>query len=130
MSGMNKVYLMGHLGSDPKLSISKKGKEFTRLNVATNKSYRNAEGLWDSKTEWHSVMVWGKRGELCTQRLKKGSKVMIEGALHSYESKDEKGEIQYHTTVTASNVEYFLPKTAKSDASGYTQRIIENVANA
>jgi len=109
MNGVNKVILVGTLGADPKNVTSKEGKTFTSLSLATNRYWRNKEGTLERKTDWHRVAVWGKKGSLCEQHLKKGSPVCIDGYLSNYEI-DEDGTKRWMTSITAYDVE-FIPKT-------------------
>lgn len=78
---MNRVFLMGHLGQQPELMTSKAGKSYTRLNVATNRRWSDPEGEAKESTDWHSVFVWGPLAERCTEHLRKGALVFVEGSL-------------------------------------------------
>ncbi len=89
MNGFSKVFIMGTLGSDPKAFTSREGKEFTSLNLATNRYWRNKEGSMERKTDWHRVMVWGKKALICQENLKKGSAVCVEGYLSTYAEENE-----------------------------------------
>jgi single-strand DNA-binding protein len=109
MNGLNKVIIVGTLGSDPRLCTAKDGKGFTALSLATNRYWKNKEGTVERRTDWHSVTVWGKKGTLCQEHLKKGNPVCIEGYLTTYESEDEGGKKRYVTSITAEDVN-FLPK--------------------
>lgn len=106
MFGINKVYLVGFLGSDPQACKSKAGKDYTKLSVATHRSRKTEDG-WDTITDWHNVTVWGKQGESCVQNLRKGSKVMVEGYLSHYEVIDAEGDSKKMTGITAHNIEFF-----------------------
>ena len=117
MYGLNKVYLVGFLGSDPEANKSKNGKDYVRLNLATHRSTKTADGQWEAVTDWHNVTVWGKRAESCAQNLRKGAKVMVDGYLSHYESTDEKGETRRQTAITANNVEFFNAAQLRTRAS-------------
>src|SRR5258708_2655178 len=60
MKSMNRVFLIGNLGADPELQISKVGKTYTRLRLATHRSWLNKDDQWEERTDWHSVFVWGR----------------------------------------------------------------------
>lgn len=82
MTGINKIFLAGNLGRKPVLHKSKNGKTFSFLQLATHRmAYNN--GSWDKKTDWHSVLVWGKKAEICEKYLEKGSPLAIEGFLEA-----------------------------------------------
>src|SRR5665213_3596767 len=86
MNGLNKVIIVGTLGSDPKNITGKDGKTFTSLSLATNRFWKNKEGTVERRTDWHRVTVFGKKGILCQEYLKKGNPVCIEGYLSTYET--------------------------------------------
>lgn len=111
MKGLNKVFIMGHVGNDPEIKLSNKGKNFARLSIATNNFRINPEsGERAKETAWHTVFVWGKQGELCAQYLRKGSPVLVEGYMSPYVSTDKSGDRQYKVSVHADRVD-FLPAT-------------------
>jgi single-strand DNA-binding protein len=107
MNGVNKVILVGTLGHDPAPNTSREGKDYTSLSLATNRYWRNKNGDLERRTDWHRVMVWGKKATLCQEYLKKGAPVAVEGFLSSFEV-EEDGKRRWITSVTASDVE-FLP---------------------
>lgn len=81
MRSLNKVILIGYLGANPELQISKAGKAYSRLRLATHRSFQNAEDQWETKTDWHSVFVWGPLAQRCCHDMQKGALVLVEGAL-------------------------------------------------
>lgn len=90
MSNKNMVRLDGHIGFDPEVREIAKGRKVARISVATHDSYKNAEGVDVTNTQWHTAVAWGRTAELVEQMLRKGSAVVIEGRLvhRSYEGKD------------------------------------------
>ena len=82
MNGINKIFLAGNLVRKPQLHKNKNGKVFSFLKIATNRFSYN-EGNWDKKTDWHSVLVWGRKAELCERFLDKGTPLAIEGFLEN-----------------------------------------------
>ena len=95
----NKVQLIGNLGNDPEMVTMENGNKLAKFSIATNESYKNAEGEKVTDTQWHNVVAWGKLAEIAENYLTKGKEVMIEGKLmsRSYETKD--GEKRYVTEV-------------------------------
>jgi single-strand DNA-binding protein len=75
------VIIVGNLGRDPEMRYTPTGQAVTTMNVATNRQYTGADGNVVKETIWFRVSVWGKQAETCSQYLKKGSKVLIEGRL-------------------------------------------------
>jgi single-strand DNA-binding protein len=91
MRGVNKVFLLGNLGGDVEMRYGKDGQPIARFSVATGHARKNEDGTWDERTDWHKVKAFGPLAERCSQRLSKGSPVLVDGRLspHSYE--DEAG---------------------------------------
>lgn len=90
-NSLNKVMLIGRLGDDPKLSYTQSNTAFARMRIATSEKYKDQNGDWVEKTEWHTVKAWGRLAEICQQILRKGTQVYVEGALQTsqYEDKDK-----------------------------------------
>lgn len=107
MKGFTRVFLIGYLGRDPELQTSKNGAPYTKLNVSTHRSRKLDDGKWDTSTEWHKIMVWGARAELCARSLSKGSPVAVEGYLESYKYEREGGAVT-QVAIVADHV-HFLP---------------------
>lgn len=97
--GLNKVMLIGNLGQDPEVKYTPNGTCVARLNVATNESKKDKEGNWVDYTEWHRVTFYQKRAEVCKDYLSKGSKIYIEGRLHTHSWDNEAGVKQYMTEI-------------------------------
>lgn len=102
--GLNQVTLIGNLGADPELRSTSNGTSVLKLRLATTESYIDGEGNRQSKTEWHSVTVWGKRAEGLSSILRVGNRVAIVGSLRTNSWETEEGEKKYRTEVHALNV--------------------------
>lgn len=96
---VNRVSLLGRLGRDPDLRFTGTGTPFCRLRVATNDSFKNQEGEWTERTEWHTLVAWGKLAEICNQYLKKGDQAYFEGGLQTRSFEDSNGNTRYVTEV-------------------------------
>jgi single-strand DNA-binding protein len=81
MQGMNRVILCGRLGFNPEIKMSKNGKPYSLLRLATDRGFMNEQAEWENKTDWHSVFVWGPLAERCAHNFRKGALLYIEGAL-------------------------------------------------
>ena len=88
---INKVILVGNLGRDPEIRHFDNGGAVARFSVATNENYRDRNGDWQTRTEWHNVNVWGPSAERASQTLSKGKLVYIEGKLTSRKWQDKEG---------------------------------------
>ncbi|WP_339659359.1 single-stranded DNA-binding protein [uncultured Polaribacter sp.] len=100
----NKVQLIGNLGSNPEIITLESGKKLAKFSLATNESYKNAQGEKVIDTQWHNIVVWNKTAEIVEKYLVKGNEVAIEGKLttRSYETKE--GEKRYITEVVCNEL--------------------------
>lgn len=105
MAGINKVILVGRLGTEPEVKTVSSGQTVARLSLATSETW-NKDGQKHERTEWHRVVVWGKLGELCGQYLHKGRQVYIEGKLQTRSWEDQNGQKRYTTEIVAANVQF------------------------
>lgn len=112
--GMNRVFLFGNLCADPEYRTTSGGTGVLKLRMATNERYLDKDKAWQERTEYHSVTVWGKRGEALSRFLTKGSSVFVEGSLRT-SSYEKDGEKRYKTEIVASNV---LLTGGKRDGGG------------
>lgn len=116
MSGVNKVILVGRLGTDPELKYTQGGQPVARLSVATSEQWTDKNGQKQERTEWHRVVVWGKLGELCGKYLTKGRQAYVEGRLQTRSWEDQQGQKRYSTEIVASTVQ-FLGSGASAESS-------------
>lgn len=101
--GLNRVMLLGNLGADPDLRFTGGGEAILKLRLATSESYMDRDKRRQERTEWHSVVVWGKRAEALAKILAKGSRIFIEGTLRT-SSFEVDGQKRYRTEVIAREV--------------------------
>ncbi len=99
--GINKVILVGNLGSDPEVRYTPSGTAVANFNLATNEAYKDKEGTLQEKTEWHRIVVWDRLAEICEKYLKKGSQIYIEGSLQTRQYEDKEGVTKYTTEIKA-----------------------------
>lgn len=102
--GLNRVMLLGNLGADPELRMTAGGQAVLNLRLATTESYLDKNKTRQERTEWHSVTLWGKRGEGLSRILRKGDRLFIEGGIRTSSYDDREGVKRYKTEVVASNV--------------------------
>ena len=102
---LNRVELLGHLGSDPELRYLETGTALATFSVATSRRWTDAAGQEQEETEWTRVAAWGKLAEICGQYLHKGSRVYVEGRLRTRSWNDaETGERRSSTEVIADDL--------------------------
>ena len=102
---VNKVILIGNLGADPEMRYTPSGTPVATLRLATSRKWKDKDGNPQDETEWHRVIVWSQSAEYCSNYLSKGSKVYIEGRLHTGKWKDQNGNDRYTTEIIASTVQ-------------------------
>ena len=100
----NKVQLIGNLGGKPEVRTLDGGKKMARFSVATNESYRNAQGDKVTETQWHNLVAWGKVAELAEKFLDKGTEVAIEGKLTNRSYTDKAGNKKQVTEVVVNEL--------------------------
>jgi single-strand DNA-binding protein len=102
--GLNRVMLFGNLGADPELRMTSGGQAVLKLRLATSETYLDRNKVRQERTEWHSVVVWGKRAEGLAKILSKGSRLFIEGGLRTSSYDDKEGHKRYKTEIVANNI--------------------------
>jgi single-strand DNA-binding protein len=104
--GVNKVILVGNLGQDPESRTTPGGTTVTNIRIATTDSWTDKQsGEKKEQTEWHTVVMWNRLGEIAAEYLKKGSQVYIEGRLQTRKWQDKEGKDRYSTEVVASDMQ-------------------------
>jgi len=117
MASLNKVMIIGNVGSDPEMRFTPSGKPVTSFRVATNRTYTTPDGDRKEETEWFTVVTWNKLAEQCNQFLNKGRLVYAEGRLRTRVWEGQDGQKHYRTEVIASRVS-FLDKKGASLVEG------------
>jgi len=105
MATMNLAILVGHLGQDPKYSVTQSGNPVANLSIATSTRLKGKDDQWTDKTEWHRVTAWGKDAEFCDKFLTKGALVLIEGRIETRKWQDKDGADRYSTEIIAHRVQ-------------------------
>ncbi len=118
---LNKVLLIGHLGADPESRFTTSGSAVTNFNVATNESWRSAEGDTKEKTEWHRVVLFGKMAETAAEYMKKGQLVFIEGRLQT-RSWEDKDKVKRYTTEVLCDNFTMLGRKSEGESTGHSQK--------
>ncbi len=112
---VNKAILVGHLGADPESRFTPSGVAVSTFNMATNESWKNSEGNYEDRTEWHRIVLYGKAAETANEYMKKGQMAYIEGRIRTRSWEDKDGITRYTTEVLADR---FTMLGRKSDNSG------------
>lgn len=96
--------IIGNLTRDPETRTTTQGLVVTTFSVATNLVWTDSNGQRQEKAEYHNVVAWRKLGEICSQYLKKGGKVYIEGRLQTRDWEGQDGVRRYRTEIVAENM--------------------------
>lgn len=109
---MNKSILHGNVGKDPEVKTIGENK-VAKFSLATNKTFKNASGEKETKTEWHNIVLWGKLAELAEKYVTKGSQLIVVGEItyRSYTNKD--GATVYVTEIVGNEMHFTGSKEAK-----------------
>ena len=102
---LNKVYLIGRLTQDPELRSTPSGQSVATLRMATNRVWNDPSGNKKDATEFHTVVAWGRLGEIANQYLKRGGLVMIEGRIQTRTWTDQNNNKRYMTEIVAEGLQ-------------------------
>src|SRR5947208_1299794 len=105
MASVNKVILLGNLGRDPETRYTTGGDAVTTLNIATSEQWKDKSGEKQERTEWHSVVLFGRQAEIAGEYLKKGRSVYIEGRLQTRKYTDKEGVEKYSTEIVGDRMQ-------------------------
>ena len=118
MASLNKVMVIGNVGSEPEMRFTPSGKPVTSFRVATNRVYTTPEGERKEETEWFTVVAWNRLAEQCNQFLGKGRLVYAEGRLRTRSWEGQDGQKHYRTEIIANRVSFLDKKGAAPLAEG------------
>jgi len=115
---INKVILLGRVGSDPEVKISTREEKFAGFSLATSERFKNKSGEWQEKTQWHRLVCWDPNiAKTIEQYVKKGTMLYIEGQIETRQY-DHNGETKYVTEIIVPRYKGILKMIGgKSDSS-------------
>jgi len=105
MASLNKVMLIGNLGKDPEVRYTTSGTAVASFPLATSEKFKNKNGEWEERTEWHNVTLWGRLAEIAGEYLAKGKTVYVEGRLQTRKWQDRDGRDRYTTEIVADRMQ-------------------------
>ena len=112
--GLNKIMVIGNLGTDPEMRNTPSGKPVTTFRLAINRVYRTDDGERQEETEWFTVVAWERLAEQCNQYLTKGRRAYIEGRFRSRKWEGQDGQPRSVNEIIANSV-LFLDQISGSD---------------
>ena len=113
---INKVTLIGNLGGDPEIRHLENGTAVGRFSLATNESYKDKDGTWQTQTEWHNIVVWRELAERAEKQLKKGAPVYVEGKISYRKYTGQDGVEKSVTDIVASMFRSLERKEGSGDS--------------
>ncbi len=114
MSGLNKIMVIGNLGTDPEMRYTPNGSPVTSFRIATTRTYNAQDGERRQETEWFTVVAWNNLAEQVNQYLNKGRRAYVEGRLHSHSFQGNDGQTRFRNEIIA-NVVLFLDRPGSGD---------------
>ena len=103
---LNKMLVIGNVGTDPEMRYTPNGNPVTSFRLATNRRYTTAEGEQREETEWFTISAWNRLAELCNQYVTKGMRIYVEGRLKSDSWTGNDGETRFRMEITANDVRF------------------------
>jgi single-strand DNA-binding protein len=105
MSTVNKMIVIGYVGSDPEIRTTGDGTKVANLSVATKKSWQDDQDEWQDKTTWHNVVAWAGRADWTEENIKKGSYIRVEGPIEKKDWTDKEGVERESSSIKALNIQ-------------------------
>lgn len=113
---LNKTMFIGNIVNDPEMRTTQGGQNVTSFRIATNRRWKNqSTGELQEEAQFHNIVAWGKLAEICSQYMKKGMRVYIEGRLTHRSWDDQQGQKRYTTEVVAENAIMLDRKGSSAD---------------
>ena len=104
MVGLNKMTVIGNLGTDPEMRYTPNGNPVTSFRIAATRTYTSSDGERQQDTEWFTVVAWNQLAELCNQYLSKGRRAYVDGRLHSHSWEGQDGQTRFRNEIIADRV--------------------------
>jgi single-strand DNA-binding protein len=112
MASLNRVMIIGNLGSEPEMRFTPNGNPVTSFRVATNRTFNTPEGERKEETEWFTVVTWSRLADNCNQFLTKGQRIYAEGRLHTRTWESQDGQKHSRSEIIANRVIFLDRKGA------------------
>jgi len=127
--GVNKVILVGNLGKDPELKYTPSGTPVAKFSLATGDRFKDKDGQWQDRTEWHNITAWARTAEIAGEYLKKGNRVYIEGSIRTHSGDDKQsGQKKYMTEIVVNDL-VLLDRKGEGGGGGDSNRSSSNNNN-
>ena len=114
---LNKVMVIGNLGTDPEMRYTPSGSAVTNFSIASNRNYTTSDGERREETDWFNVVAWNQLAEQVNQYLTKGRRAYVEGRLRTRSWEGQDGQTRYRTEIIANTV-LFLDRAPGAQSEG------------
>lgn len=101
---LNKVMLIGNVGSDPEIRMTPSGSKVGKVSLATNRTYQDRSGQQQERTDWHRLTFFGKLADIVEQWVNKGDRLYVEGRIEYSQTQDDQGGTRYWTDIVVSEM--------------------------
>ena len=119
---VNKVILLGNVGKDPEIRSTPGGAIVANFSLATSDRFQDAQGNWQDRTEWHSLVAFKRNAEIIRDYVKKGAKLYVEGKLQTRNWDDkETGKKLYRTEVVVFDLSLLSGRDDTGGGGGYSR---------
>ena len=125
MAGLNKIMVIGNVGSDPEMRFTPNGKPVTSYSLATNRFFNASNGERKKETEWFDVVTWDRQAENCNQFLTKGQRVYVEGRLATRTWEGQDGQRRFRLEIHANRVIFLDRRPVGDPVEGATPEFDE-----
>ena len=118
MASLNKVMLIGNIGSDPEMRFTPTGSPVTSFAMAVSRNFTTREGERRQETEWFTVVTWNRLAETCNQFLNKGRRAYVEGRLKTRSWEGQDGQKRFRNEIIANRVVFLDRQVSSTPADG------------
>ena len=101
---LNKVMIIGNVGSDPEIRMTPSGSKVAKFSVATNRTYQDRTGQQQERTDWHRLTFFGKLADIVEQWVNKGDRLFVEGRIEYSQTQDDQGGTRYWTDIVVNEM--------------------------
>ena len=112
----NRITLQGNVGQEPTIRLTTSNKKVAAFSLATEERYQDKSGEWQSVTDWHRCVVWGKQADLVELHVKKGTPLIVEGKMKYRKYKGKDG-LERATAEVVVSIIHLIQKVGKLDVS-------------
>jgi single-strand DNA-binding protein len=128
---VNKVFLLGNVGKDPEIKATGGGTVVANFGLATSERFKDQQGNFQERTEWHNVVAYGRVGEIVRDYVKKGNKLFIEGRINTrnWDDKEHPGRKVYRTEIIVNDLSLLSGREEGAGGGGGYSRGSSSTAN-